>query len=133
MLKQYSFILTEQDLYEGKTLRKIALGLGLLGGSIGVARAPLPDGIKQVHPEYGNTWGSGIAYEVMHPPKRKPIEWTKELKRGAMLGMDAVIPQEVKQANELGTNLIKVVRDKDHTGSGSSFTNGFNVGRHTGE
>ena len=132
MRKQYSFVLTEQQIQEGKGLRKLALGLGLLGSSIGISRTPLPQAVKDVHPEYGNTWGSGIAYEVMHPPKRKPVNCTENIMKGAKMGMGAVIPQEVQQANELGTNLIKVVRDKDHSGS-SSFTNGFIVGRHTGD
>ena len=133
MTKQYSFILTEQRIQEGKGLRKLALGLGLLGGSIGLARAPLPQAVRDVHPEYGNTFGSGMTYELVHH-KSKPINFTDNFTKGFRSGMNAFMPPEIKHAKEVGDGLTQVIKDKDHNEhGGSSFTNGFIVGKKVGD
>ena len=131
MIKQYSFILTEQDLSEGKRLRKIALGLGLLGSTVGLSSAPLPNSYKISHPEYGNTFGSRVAYEIVRP--KKPVNFSTNLRKGIDAGIDSFMPQEIVRADKVGTGLVDAAKHKGHNTFGSSFSNGFIIGNTIGE
>lgn len=100
MRKQYSFILTESELSEGKRLNRLAAILALGGSLVGGSKIPLPQAYANTHND-ASTVGAAVVDNFLHPESHgvKKVNYGEAFTNGTRLARKYAFQMDPEAAN----------------------------------